>query len=102
MAKYYNADTLLEFVKNNTPTIDGQTTMKCVERAIKEAPTADVVEVVRCKDCKHYCLSDFRKPEEHRWCEQICNGDYYPEPTDFCSYGERTIKMTGGRTSEQE
>lgn len=45
MAKYYNADTLLEFIKNNTPTIEGQTTLQCVERAINEAPTADVVEV---------------------------------------------------------
>ena len=45
MARYYNAETLLEFVKQNTPHIDGETTMKCVERAIKEAPTADVVEV---------------------------------------------------------
>ena len=47
MAKYYNADTLLEFVKNNTPTIEGQTTLQCVERAINEAPTADVREVKR-------------------------------------------------------
>lgn len=47
MARYIDADTLLEFVKNNTPTIDGQTTMKCVERAIKEAPTADVVDVTK-------------------------------------------------------
>ena len=45
MAKYYEAESLLEFVKQNTPTIDGQTTMGCVERAIKEAPTAEVEEV---------------------------------------------------------
>lgn len=47
MAKYYNADTLLEFVKNNTPHIDGNTTMQCVEWSIKEAPTVDVKEVKR-------------------------------------------------------
>lgn len=47
MAKFYNADTLLEFVKQNTPNINGETTMQCVERAIKEAPTADVKEVKR-------------------------------------------------------
>ena len=45
MAKYYNAEELLEFVKQNTPHIDGETTTQCVERAIKNAPTADVVEV---------------------------------------------------------
>ena len=47
MAKFYNADTLLEFVKNNTPHMDGNTTMQCVEWSIKEAPTADVREVKR-------------------------------------------------------
>jgi len=45
MARYYNADALLNFVKQNTPHIDGETTMECVERAIKEAPTADIAEV---------------------------------------------------------
>ena len=29
-------DNLLEFVKRNTPTINGETTMECVERSIKE------------------------------------------------------------------
>lgn len=43
MSKYYNADTLLEFVKQYTPHIDGETTMQCVETAILNAPTADVV-----------------------------------------------------------
>lgn len=50
MARYYNAETLLEFVRQNVPHFDGETTMKCVERAIKEAPTADVVEVEILRD----------------------------------------------------
>ena len=50
---------------------------------------ADVVEVVRCKDCKHYCLSDYRKPNEPRWCEFYEDGYYYPNPNDYCSNGER-------------
>lgn len=45
MARYYNAETLLEFVKQYTPHINGETTMECVETAILNAPTADVVEV---------------------------------------------------------
>lgn len=43
MARYYEEAALIEFVKKNTPTINGKTTMNCVERAIREAPTADVV-----------------------------------------------------------
>ena len=57
MARYYEETALIEFVKERTPTINGETTMECVERAIREAPTADVVpksEVERCKDCIYF------------------------------------------------
>ena len=43
MARYYESKTLIEFVKKYTPHINGETTKECVERAIREAPTADVV-----------------------------------------------------------
>ena len=43
MARYYESESLIDFVKQNTPHINGETTMKCVEFAIKNAPTADVV-----------------------------------------------------------
>lgn len=43
MQRYYEETALIEFVKKYTPTINGETTMECVERAIREAPTADVV-----------------------------------------------------------
>lgn len=45
---------------------------------IDELPTVDAVEVVRCKDCEHYC--------DGTWC--YINEDYFEED-DFCSYGER-------------
>ena len=56
---------------------------------INDAYTEDVVEVVRCKDCKHCTLTE--------------DGEYNPEDIvcgffmtdgmqadDFCSYGERS------------
>lgn len=43
MARYYEETALTEFVKKYTPHINGETTMECVERAIRNAPTADVV-----------------------------------------------------------
>lgn len=50
-----------------------------------EMPAADVVEVVRCKDCKHYDMGV---------CLKIySDGNVHPEawqprrPDDFCSYG---------------
>lgn len=42
---YYEKEALLDFVKKYTPHFDGETTMQCVERAIENAPTADVEEV---------------------------------------------------------
>ncbi len=51
---------------------------------------ADVVEVVRCKDCKNY---RYEKVLNYYECD-IFMGAYeitgYPtKPDDFCSYGER-------------
>lgn len=47
---------------------------------IKEVPTADVVEIVRCKDCKY----------EKTCCRNIIDDpDGIPVQIDYCSYGER-------------
>ena len=50
---------------------------------IEELPAADVVEVVRCKDCQHY------NPEATDWRCDIVTGLVEPYDDDFCSYGER-------------
>lgn len=42
MPRYYESESLIDFVKNYTPHINGETTMECVERAIRNAPTVDV------------------------------------------------------------
>ena len=44
-------------------------------KQIAEAPTVDVVEVVRCKDCKHR-YSD-------SWCEYVDDDDNF-----YCARGE--------------
>ena len=56
-------------------------------------PRVDAVEVVRCKDCKHYDNS-----EGIYWCH--LNSRFYPGGIDwhsfpeegYCSYGERKDK----------
>lgn len=54
--------------------------------------TADVVEVVRCKDCIYW------KDKNSKGTQGIClcgekdmnyGGEFYPFANDFCSYGER-------------
>ena len=49
-----------------------------VIKRIEEFPTEDVVEVVRCKDCKFYGNGD---------CSVQSVRSMYPN--DYCSYGER-------------
>ena len=62
----------------------------CKDECIRQAycmPTADVVEVVRCKDCKHHrTLKDGGVQ-----CERI-DGLLMTKPNDYCSYGERREK----------
>ena len=50
-----------------------------VVRVLDKQPTADVVDVVRCKDCKHY-------KDEHSNCWLM---RVKMMPSDYCSYGER-------------
>ena len=53
---------------------------------IADAPTVDAVEVVRCRDCKHW-------HKETLFCDYMPYGEaqervnWYAD--DFCSYGER-------------
>jgi hypothetical protein len=53
--------------------------------AIESEPAADVVEVVRCKDCKHGRIFGLKK--------QLVDCPYYDDHMvdfdHFCSYGER-------------
>ena len=52
---------------------------------IESAPTADVAEVVRCKDCKYYQDNNGGYQQDMcRWRQ-----DETPDEDDFCSAGER-------------
>ena len=55
---------------------------------IDKCPTVDAVEVVRCKDCKHFVQNEPYDPCEcMKWTVRW--GVAYVNPNDFCSYGER-------------
>ena len=68
---------------------NAKTVKRCIEvdDSVPNAATAvDFVEVVRCKDCKHY---EIHKPSITLNCER--EGKLIPMmPNDFCSYGERS------------
>ena len=88
MAEYIEREALLEdlqaAVENGGM---GGMVASALKRYVKRAPAADVVEVVRCEDCKHawihpcgyvYCHRDGRNAYEMTF-----------DLDSFCSYGER-------------
>lgn len=58
---------------------------------VKEQPTADVVEVVRCKDCKYFEIDEEDELGECKCGNMAMSycGVLYPQRNDFCRYGER-------------
>ena len=75
MTKYINADALMAL-----PTIYVYND----EDDVKGLPAADVVEVVRCKDCVWY--SD-EVEDVIGWCDR--NDEHAVNAGGFCSHGER-------------
>lgn len=58
-----------------------------VKRAIEEAPAIDVVEVIRCKDCRH---SKFIKTYSKYMCDKYNSGrGELKYSNEFCSDGRR-------------
>ena len=55
---------------------------------IVDLPAADVVEVVRCKDCKR-CYEKRTKLNNQlmRFCMRMDGNEYQVNANDFCSYG---------------
>ena len=60
-------------------------TLEQARQAIKDCPSADVVKVVRCKDCKQQEKFLFDDSKLVCWAHDT---DIVVSPTDFCSYGE--------------
>lgn len=97
MPKYIEREALLKdisesvvfTVRGNRPSLEIRGANKVIDR-IKSAPTADVVEVVRCKDCKYgdfYCSSILCGNAHAPWYND--EFDATMELDDYCSYGER-------------
>ena len=76
MKKYIDADKMISETELMRKVADGITIDGIIEH-LRETPAADVAEIVRCKDCKHWHGGDCFRIE-------------LTKPSDFCSYGERT------------
>ena len=95
MAEYISRETLLKAVEK-LDRLDKETNTKYEYDKkgyillIQNAPTADVVEVVRCKDCKYlYCFSAIDRQFYCKHFPKGLQGINIVEENPFCSYGER-------------
>lgn len=78
-------------ISDGLKTLDPADDIVLIVRGVDLIPVADVVEVVRCKDCKnfiscneklHYCKYH---TDNASYCDECC----WVTENDFCSYGER-------------
>lgn len=96
MAEYIDKNATVGILEAMSRSADCECIKKRLEKAAKRVsaiPAADVVPVVRCKDCKHYrnypnglCYIHTEPKTNARGHSgnAVC-----VEPDDFCSYGER-------------
>ncbi len=88
MAEYIEREVIIKALESDSPELIYYSKQEAID-CIKSLPAADVVEVVRCKDCKFW---DFGR------CEGIKNGliQEYTQPDDYCSYGDRAEHVNKG------
>lgn len=88
MARYVDADKIHQFVednfKGNVP-YEWAWTLTVIDKE----PTADVVPVVRCKDCKYYKAQkqSVNWKNKKKYCCRVVA--LKVNENDYCSYGER-------------
>lgn len=81
MASLIDAEKLAEKYRDIDYRHPGEWKLNDILNFLEMAPTVDAVEVVRCKDCKHYVLHALACRNEHMNGVIAMDG--------FCSYGER-------------
>ena len=92
--KYIEREALVESIKNRFKKLidEGYVYEEIVEcnaeilELIISLPTADVVEVVRCKDCKYH-----GEDETGYWCNRMFNSHKTVED-NFCKFGAKMIR----------
>lgn len=87
MARYYDLNKLAEMIQAKADTlIEGKEAFLYVAKWLDKLPAADVVEVVRCKDCEHY-LDGKCYVTNHSTLFKYDVNIHSRKEDDFCSYG---------------
>ena len=90
MAEYIERDAAIKAIKNAdcNAIADGAESydLSYLKEIFFNIPAADVVPVVRCKDCKHAYINGFSAASGVALCSSNAK---VMQQDDFCSYGER-------------
>lgn len=100
MSRYIDADKLKEKLDSFISMNETYTDYNCgyndcltaVQDTLANIPTADVAEIVLCKDCKYFLEKQIENHQGLCMCEEketSYDSDFYPYADGFCSYGER-------------
>jgi hypothetical protein len=92
MTRYIDADKLCKGLKDMAKYQNSykQSTILGVVSTIENTPTADVVEVVRCKDCIYKTVTkDGEYNPEDIVCEYHMSDGF--DSDDYCSFGKRKV-----------
>jgi hypothetical protein len=93
MARYIDADRMQDFLVETNDVDDwcvSQYNADWISSFIENQPTADVVEVVRCKDCIYKTVTeDGEYNPEDIVCEYHMSDGF--DSDDYCSFGKRKV-----------
>ena len=112
MSKYIDVDVFIESFREALPGLKAQVDPDLTPKAfaylrggkaiiedLTEFPAADVVEVVRCRECVHWGDESGKLPRSdgvlfarckvHNYLLDGRHTGWCPTENDFCSYGER-------------
>ena len=84
---------------NHPELLSKEDTMHCIDNM----PSANVAEVVRCRECTHYKICDEWKNGKRMLCE-IHHHSYLDHDGDnhFCSWGQRKIETVLSKSDAKD
>lgn len=90
MAEYIEREEVMKTARDGYHSDFGRSMadLTSLRELLEDTPAADIVEVVRCKDCKYYGGITFGNICR-RWSVIHSGVKNCTKPDDFCSYGER-------------
>ena len=105
MKEYIEREAAIKAIENDCLELVDYTKEDAIQ-CVKAIPAADVVEVVRCRECKYWGdeagelqRSDgvlFARCKVHNYLLDGRHTGWCPTENDFCSYGERKEGVDNG------